>query len=30
MFPNNIGRMIIDGIEDLDIYYSGQWNNDLV
>jgi pimeloyl-ACP methyl ester carboxylesterase len=30
MFPNNVGRIIIDGVTDGDSYYSGQWDNNLV
>ncbi|KAI5119054.1 hypothetical protein M0805_005920 [Coniferiporia weirii] len=29
MFPDKVGRMIIDGVEDPDDYYQGLWSNNL-
>jgi hypothetical protein len=29
MFPNNVGRMIFDGVVDGDSYYSGQLGKNL-
>ncbi|KAL5524558.1 hypothetical protein ACEPAF_9698 [Sanghuangporus sanghuang] len=29
MFPNNVGRVIIDGVVDTDDYYNGLWANNL-
>jgi hypothetical protein len=26
MFPNNVGRMMLDGVVDGDNYYSGKWS----
>ncbi|KZV83249.1 hypothetical protein EXIGLDRAFT_656341 [Exidia glandulosa HHB12029] len=30
MFPDNVGRVIVDGVVDLENYYSGAWDNNLM
>ncbi|KAJ3539136.1 hypothetical protein NM688_g6410 [Phlebia brevispora] len=30
MFPDNVGRMVIDGVEDAENYYATLWSNNLV
>ncbi|KAJ7663008.1 TAP-like protein-domain-containing protein [Mycena rosella] len=30
MFPDNIGRFIIDGVADSENYYANEWDNDLI
>ncbi|GJE96257.1 alpha/beta hydrolase [Phanerochaete sordida] len=30
MFPDNVGRLIIDGVVDADDYYAGSWSNNLI
>ncbi|KZV89506.1 hypothetical protein EXIGLDRAFT_650153 [Exidia glandulosa HHB12029] len=30
MFPDNVGRVIVDGVADTENYYSGAWDNNLL